>query len=166
MVRRTRRPTFSSSLSTFSNRMGHRSRNSAISSARSASKRFSVMQRRRSRSPIMSSARGRSSLARCAGQGRKASYRNVRTPLTRVAARKTGRSEEHTSELQSLMRISYAVFCLKKKKKQENNKYQLINLKNHIKSNKPRNTGFTHNTIYPTKTQLINADMYTTRQRN
>src|SRR3546814_11073383 len=30
------------------------------------------------------------------------------------------RSEEHTSELQSLMRISYAVFCLKKKKKQLN----------------------------------------------
>src|SRR3546814_8985264 len=30
------------------------------------------------------------------------------------------RSEEHTSELQSLMRISYAVFCLKKKKKQKN----------------------------------------------
>src|SRR3546814_4240049 len=29
----------------------------------------------------------------------------------------TGRSEEHTSELQSLMRISYAVFCLKKKNK-------------------------------------------------
>src|SRR3546814_1421437 len=29
------------------------------------------------------------------------------------------RSEEHTSELQSLMRISYAVFCLKKKNKQE-----------------------------------------------
>src|SRR3546814_10315061 len=29
---------------------------------------------------------------------------------------KTARSEEHTSELQSLMRISYAVFCLKKKK--------------------------------------------------
>src|SRR3546814_3457253 len=31
------------------------------------------------------------------------------------------RSEEHTSELQSLMRISYAVFCLKKKKKTESN---------------------------------------------
>src|SRR3546814_4883753 len=30
------------------------------------------------------------------------------------------RSEEHTSELQSLMRISYAVFCLKKKKRQKN----------------------------------------------
>src|SRR3546814_1310322 len=35
------------------------------------------------------------------------------------------RSEEHTSELQSLMRISYAVFCLKKKKK-ENNKDKMI----------------------------------------
>src|SRR3546814_1799811 len=32
------------------------------------------------------------------------------------------RSEEHTSELQSLMRISYAVFCLKKKKKINNDK--------------------------------------------
>src|SRR3546814_6525393 len=31
----------------------------------------------------------------------------------------TRRSEEHTSELQSLMRISYAVFCLKKKKKRK-----------------------------------------------
>src|SRR3546814_4154578 len=31
------------------------------------------------------------------------------------------RSEEHTSELQSLMRISYAVFCLKKKKKKREN---------------------------------------------
>src|SRR3546814_5233871 len=31
------------------------------------------------------------------------------------------RSEEHTSELQSLMRISYAVFCLKKKKKEKLN---------------------------------------------
>src|SRR3546814_2546060 len=30
------------------------------------------------------------------------------------------RSEEHTSELQSLMRISYAVFCLKKKHKEQN----------------------------------------------
>src|SRR3546814_9021950 len=36
-------------------------------------------------------------------------------------ARQRPRSEEHTSELQSLMRISYAVFCLKKKKKTRNN---------------------------------------------
>src|SRR3546814_3418003 len=34
------------------------------------------------------------------------------------------RSEEHTSELQSLMRISYAVFCLKKKKTQEQHNIQ------------------------------------------
>src|SRR3546814_2608171 len=34
-----------------------------------------------------------------------------------AALRANGRSEEHTSELQSLMRISYAVFCLKKKNK-------------------------------------------------
>src|SRR3546814_2874008 len=36
-----------------------------------------------------------------------------------VAQDAQGRSEEHTSELQSLMRISYAVFCLKKKKKRQ-----------------------------------------------
>src|SRR3546814_8921429 len=36
---------------------------------------------------------------------------------TRTSAGVSTRSEEHTSELQSLMRISYAVFCLQKKKK-------------------------------------------------
>src|SRR3546814_1306778 len=36
-------------------------------------------------------------------------------PGVRVCGAWCGRSEEHTSELQSLMRISYAVFCLKKK---------------------------------------------------
>src|SRR3546814_1812969 len=39
--------------------------------------------------------------------------RHPRLPTARLSSR---RSEEHTSELQSLMRISYAVFCLKKKK--------------------------------------------------
>src|SRR3546814_2791753 len=39
------------------------------------------------------------------------------------------RSEEHTSELQSLMRISYAVFCLKKKKKTHKNKKKNTNNK-------------------------------------
>src|SRR3546814_400619 len=42
----------------------------------------------------------------------KADFITLHTPLT------DQRSEEHTSELQSLMRISYAVFCLKKKNKQ------------------------------------------------
>src|SRR3546814_5278416 len=39
--------------------------------------------------------------------------------VSAVALRVEHRSEEHTSELQSLMRISYAVFCLKKKKHQK-----------------------------------------------
>src|SRR3546814_9810951 len=41
---------------------------------------------------------------------------------TRIIRAVASRSEEHTSELQSLMRISYAVFCLKKKKNQQHNK--------------------------------------------
>src|SRR3546814_1255674 len=40
----------------------------------------------------------------------------------------SGRSEEHTSELQSLMRISYAVFCLKKKKKHAKTKKNAIKI--------------------------------------
>src|SRR3546814_1592344 len=42
-----------------------------------------------------------------------------RATLARLSVER--RSEEHTSELQSLMRISYAVFCLKKKKKKHVN---------------------------------------------
>src|SRR3546814_1549415 len=38
------------------------------------------------------------------------------------------RSEEHTSELQSLMRISYAVFCLKKKTRERNTYYVILHL--------------------------------------
>src|SRR3546814_7315090 len=41
---------------------------------------------------------------------------NAVTPSARTLGNRFERSEEHTSELQSLMRISYAVFCLKKKK--------------------------------------------------
>src|SRR3546814_1796380 len=48
-------------------------------------------------------------------------YGAARRRAARLGARtgesRQGRSEEHTSELQSLMRISYAVFCLKKKNK-------------------------------------------------
>src|SRR3546814_7017441 len=52
------------------------------------------------------------------------------------------RSEEHTSELQSLMRISYAVFCLKKKKQ---------NIKTNISINSTQHTTINNNTT--TKTQ-------------
>src|SRR3546814_4504212 len=52
--------------------------------------------------------------------------------LRASAAHDDRRSEEHTSELQSLMRISYAVFCLKKKKTQKHNVSRKINKKNTI----------------------------------
>src|SRR3546814_1398280 len=42
-----------------------------------------------------------------------------RSPAVERTTGSSRRSEEHTSELQSLMRISYAVFCLKKKKQQK-----------------------------------------------
>src|SRR3546814_10872819 len=46
---------------------------------------------------------------------RKASWPNGLDSSTKLACAPPARSEEHTSELQSLMRISYAVFCVKKK---------------------------------------------------
>src|SRR3546814_5050099 len=54
------------------------------------------------------------------------------TPQQTTVLRLLGeRSEEHTSELQSLMRISYAVFCLKKKKHRR--QYVLNNTLQHIR---------------------------------
>src|SRR3546814_10836766 len=57
-------------------------------------------------------------------------YRDRSPDPRRLHRRARPRSEEHTSELQSLMRISYAVFCLKKKtktKKKNNNNNRTIN---------------------------------------
>src|SRR3546814_3102387 len=45
---------------------------------------------------------------------------DARVPADKGVVAAPGRSEEHTSELQSLMRISYAVFCLKKKNTHHN----------------------------------------------
>src|SRR3546814_4339018 len=57
------------------------------------------------------------------GGGRPAGGRlRLLRPDAHAGAALRRRSEEHTSELQSLMRISYAVFCLKKKKIYSNNK--------------------------------------------
>src|SRR3546814_3272101 len=47
-------------------------------------------------------------------------FRDNHLPFGDVREFSENRSEEHTSELQSLMRISYAVFCLKKIKKSDN----------------------------------------------
>src|SRR3546814_9257116 len=59
-----------------------------------------------------------------AGRSR-SSWRPVHRPQSSRARCRRSRSEEHTSELQSLMRISYAVFCLKKKKDTTEKKTQL-----------------------------------------
>src|SRR3546814_1392077 len=53
-------------------------------------------------------------------------------PWNKFASMAAERSEEHTSELQSLMRISYAVFCLKKKK---TNSYTRLDTTTHITAN-------------------------------
>src|SRR3546814_2470649 len=52
------------------------------------------------------------------GRGCRSSAAKETIPFLRET--KPARSEEHTSELQSLMRITYAVFCLKKKNKKKN----------------------------------------------
>src|SRR3546814_15946170 len=62
---------------------------------------------------------GRAARRRRSGVSSDPCAANLRNCPTPTGSR---RSEEHTSELQSLMRISYAVFCLKKKKKKQNNK--------------------------------------------
>src|SRR3546814_3436677 len=59
------------------------------------------------------------------------------------------RSEEHTSELQSLMRISYAVFCLKKKKKPT----QKTNLQNETQCQNVNHNTINNQSDTPTKSQ-------------
>src|SRR3546814_6746206 len=58
-------------------------------------------------------------------------------PRARRRCKARGRSEEHTSELQSLMRISYAVFCLKKKITQHatNTHEELVHVQSNIRDN-------------------------------
>src|SRR3546814_5655854 len=57
---------------------------------------------------------GQPNLARPLGSHLPVSIRTLATSKTVMLGQRPERSEEHTSELQSLMRISYAVFCLKK----------------------------------------------------
>src|SRR3546814_9896170 len=54
---------------------------------------------------------------RALGSRRRTVWSGIQGRWRALAHQLSSRSEEHTSELQSLMRISYAVFCLKKKKK-------------------------------------------------
>src|SRR3546814_7519027 len=73
------------------------------------------------------------------------SIRRVRDDRRQAAGRRR-RSEEHTSELQSLMRISYAVFCLKKKTMTSNKK--------HINKNYIQKIYLQHNNSTKIKTKL------------
>src|SRR3546814_3093898 len=72
-----------------------------------------------------------------------------------------GRSEEHTSELQSLMRISYAVFCLKKKKT-----HKLHPANDNLTLPRPetriRMTHVKNNTLTPLRTSLIDTPPHIT----
>src|SRR3546814_8554650 len=70
------------------------------------------------------------------------------------------RSEEHTSELQSLMRISYAVFCLKKKKIQ-NKTHKYIKLTKQTNTNqRADNHNKTNRTTYETNINIINNTIH------
>src|SRR3546814_2502241 len=64
---------------------------------------------------ILRSARNGVGSGRAVRRTLESSYVGVSLVNAKALARTGSRSEEHTSELQSLMRISYAVFCLKKK---------------------------------------------------
>src|SRR3546814_4894914 len=66
----------------------------------------------------------RRSPAREARKGTQPCSRSALPATRSIKAAPMARSEEHTSELQSLMRISYAVFCLKKKHNKHKNKTQ------------------------------------------
>src|SRR3546814_5149774 len=71
--------------------------------------------------------------ARCGGGSRQSPENHAVRIWASVAAlfvvlmASSPRSEEHTSELQSLMRISYAVFCLKKKKNNNDEHHDILN---------------------------------------
>src|SRR3546814_4808020 len=67
--------------------------------------------------PARSALPTRSKATRCPVATSTSSSRRLASRTGTTCSGWEGRSEEHTSELQSLMRISYAVFCLKKKTK-------------------------------------------------
>src|SRR3546814_8123996 len=81
------------------------------------------------------------------GGGQFLDFRFGQFPRRGIVAERNGgrpnglpsRSEEHTSELQSLMRISYAVFCLKKKKQTEQNTLHKSKI-----ATPPYNTNYDH----------------------
>src|SRR3546814_6455989 len=76
--------------------------------------------------------RARDPLAPRRGPGDRDEGRADAVQERRACIRDHRRSEEHTSELQSLMRISYAVFCLKKKKRTHSNAHNYSTTHKHM----------------------------------
>src|SRR3546814_6542515 len=85
---------------------------------------------RRSRRPQAPKCDGPTPLRSCKNLPLSFAKATLQKPCAGKPAGRPGRSEEHTSELQSLMRISYAVFCLKKKKNNNHEHTTLNNLRN------------------------------------
>src|SRR3546814_4165181 len=103
-------------------------RRSAAGALRRRVRRFRIAPprraRRRRRGAGPRHPRAPAARLRTAGDADQAAPEGTLFALAGVSTRSRdtpGRSEEHTSELQSLMRISYAVFCLKKKKHHNTN---------------------------------------------
>src|SRR3546814_3483929 len=77
--------------------------------------------------------------------------RGMAVRMVRISPSRSDRSEEHTSELQSLMRISYAVFCLKKKKISAKHDKTTVSIRKNPGNNYKTATGITmseHNHNY------------------
>src|SRR3546814_5963664 len=92
-------------------------------SVRAAAKSYTpafIIHRAHSRTSSVSKVGGNSTTSAKPAASRIAAAENWWSRHLPRKSRRWKRSEEHTSELQSLMRISYAVFCLKKKKNKKN----------------------------------------------
>src|SRR3546814_2000995 len=88
-------------------------------------------------------------------------FRSTRCRRRRCACSGYSRSEEHTSELQSLMRISYAVFCLKKKKRQKKDEEPLNTIRSHLTSINRHATTSTSHTSNKKTSYNITVSHYT-----
>src|SRR3546814_7606231 len=77
-----------------------------------------------------------------------AASKRVSPLLPKTSSSSSCRSEEHTSELQSLMRTSYALFCLKKKNSSQPQAQKTVNKTNHSTGARPRQLQRIHHETY------------------
>src|SRR3546814_5302547 len=112
MIRRPPRSTRTDTLFPYTTLVRSRARRRRSRCHNERGCRYSRPARRACRRP---NKKGRHSRAAPSAPGSESGPHNARYRDRRAPRDRRARSEEHTSELQSLMRISYAVFCLKKK---------------------------------------------------